>query len=283
MSRSALYYAAIMDLYIVLLLCVVIYVALCWLLHLPKVTDYRLKYVVITACDSGIGRLLALRLHALGFNVFAGCATREGVYALTKGSAPRLKPILLDVTNEESLQDFLKTVKLNLPRDTGIWALVNNASILGTMTSTDLLTSEDYLKVLDMNLLGPAETIRHFLPLMRKSRGRVVNVSCVNGCLNVLFPPYSASQFGIEALSGVVRTLPMTDLNFFCLAISLAVQRLFRYFFESESSDVDNVLNAYIHAITARVSKTRYVVGWDDAVMTWSMCYLPDFIADRLV
>ena len=87
----------------------------------------------------------------------------------------------------------------------GIWALVNNASISGNIAPTELLTNEDYLKVLDVNLLGPVEMTRSFLTLIRKSRGRVVNLSSVNGRFGALFPPYSVSKSGIEALSNVLR------------------------------------------------------------------------------
>ncbi|KAK6010438.1 hypothetical protein OSTOST_24535, partial [Ostertagia ostertagi] len=39
--------------------------------------DHRGKYVFITGCDSGFGRLLALKLLKMGVNVFAGCYTEN--------------------------------------------------------------------------------------------------------------------------------------------------------------------------------------------------------------
>ncbi|EPB79951.1 hypothetical protein ANCCEY_01017 [Ancylostoma ceylanicum] len=40
--------------------------------------NYTGKYVFITGCDSGFGRLLALKLLKMGVNVFAGCYTEQG-------------------------------------------------------------------------------------------------------------------------------------------------------------------------------------------------------------
>ncbi|KAK3760686.1 hypothetical protein RRG08_010659 [Elysia crispata] len=307
-----------MALCTVLLICVVVYVALDWLLHLPKVTNYRRKYVVITGCDGGFNKLLALRLDALGFNVFAGCANKIGKDALAEICSPHLKPALLDVTSGESVQNFLNFVKGHLPADTGIWALVNNASISGNIAPTELLTNEDYLKVLDVNLLGPVEMTRSFLTLIRKSRGRVVNLSSVNGRFGALFPPYSVSKSGIEALSNVlrqevfrqgisvstidpgaikiseehadtVRTQKYLDksepetISLYGVDFVAKLKHIFLYFYENRTANVNTVIDAYIHAITARIPRTRYVIGWDAKVITQFLFHLPDFIADRLI
>ena len=69
----------------------------------------------------------------------------------------------------------------------GLWGLVNNAGICTPMVPNEWLTKQDFVKVLDMNLLGAIDVTLSLLPLVRKARGRVVNVSrSWAGCLSTL-------------------------------------------------------------------------------------------------
>mgnify|MGYP000438121334 CR=1 FL=1 len=62
----------------------------------------------------------------------------------------------------------------------GLWGLVNNA---GVHYFAELeMTSDTILRrVLDVNLFGTINVTRAFLPLIRKSKGRIVNVSSFLG------------------------------------------------------------------------------------------------------
>jgi NADP-dependent 3-hydroxy acid dehydrogenase YdfG len=59
--------------------------------------------VLITGCSTGIGRATALHLDQLGFRVFASVRSDEDMAALCAESSERLTPILMDVTNPESI------------------------------------------------------------------------------------------------------------------------------------------------------------------------------------
>lgn len=61
------------------------------------------KHVFITGCDSGFGNLLASRLDARGFHVVAACLTEKGAADLAAAASPRLKTILMDVTDGASV------------------------------------------------------------------------------------------------------------------------------------------------------------------------------------
>lgn len=87
----------------------------------------------------------------------------------------------------------------------GIWALVNNAGVLGNLSPLELCSREDFTRVLNVNLLGPIEVIRAFLPLVRKSRGRIVNITSAFGRFPGFGAPYCASKFGLEAVTDVLR------------------------------------------------------------------------------
>ena len=59
--------------------------------------------VVITGASTGIGRACALSLDALGFQVFAGARKAEDGESLRRASSARLRPVFIDVTDEESI------------------------------------------------------------------------------------------------------------------------------------------------------------------------------------
>lgn len=66
---------------------------------------------------------------------------------------------------------------------------------------------------MSVNLFGVARVTKAFLPLIRRSQGRIVNMSSVLGCSADHFAgPYSISKFGVEAFSDILR-LEMRQFN----------------------------------------------------------------------
>nr|KAG5705198.1 hypothetical protein BaRGS_011224 [Batillaria attramentaria] len=181
------------------------YQLVCWALSRLRVGDYSKKHVLITGCDTGFGNLLAKRLDGLGFNVFAGCLTSAGAEKLQMTCSQRVTTLLLDVTNEKSIVAARDFVDRKLPTGAGLWGVVNNAGISGPPLPIEWLTRDDYVKYLNVNLFGMADVTRVFLPLVRKERGRVVNMSSAAGRLAVSPAPYCVSKFGVEAFSDCLR------------------------------------------------------------------------------
>ncbi|VDK18804.1 unnamed protein product [Anisakis simplex] len=60
-----------------ILLLIPLYYLIKYFYELPKVRDLSSKAVLITGCDSGLGRMLALKCAEKGMTVFAGCTTKE--------------------------------------------------------------------------------------------------------------------------------------------------------------------------------------------------------------
>lgn len=81
----------------------------------------------------------------------------------------------------------------------------NNAGIGVPAAPNEWLTKDDFLKILNVNLIGLIEVTLSLLPLIRKTRGRVVNVSSPAGRLSVLGGGYCISKFGVEAFSDSLR------------------------------------------------------------------------------
>uniref|UniRef100_A0A8C9EMX2 Uncharacterized protein n=1 Tax=Pavo cristatus TaxID=9049 RepID=A0A8C9EMX2_PAVCR len=133
------------------------------------------RAVLITGCDSGFGHLLALRLHRLGFTVFAGCLCPggEGARRLQREAAAdagRMRVLRLDVTRGRDVLAAKDWPRVGNPDLTCFWGLVNNAGI-STFGETGWLPMEKYEKFADVNLLGSIRTTLAFLPLLRKYKG----------------------------------------------------------------------------------------------------------------
>lgn len=75
-----------------------------------KVESFNQKYVLITGCDSGFGNLLARQLDGKGFPVIAACLTEKGAADLTAAASPRLKTLLLNVTDGASVRKAVEFV-----------------------------------------------------------------------------------------------------------------------------------------------------------------------------
>ncbi|XP_076776667.1 retinol dehydrogenase 7 isoform X3 [Arvicanthis niloticus] len=167
------------------------------------VSDLHNKYVFITGCDSGFGNLLARQLDRRGLRVLAACLTVEGAEQLRSKTSERLETVILDVTKTESIVAATQWVKERVG-NRGLWGLVNNAGI-SVFAVNEWMSKQDFATVLDVNLLGMIEVTLNILPLVRKARGRVVNVSSVMGRLTLVGGGYCVSKYGVEAFSDSLR------------------------------------------------------------------------------
>jgi NAD(P)-dependent dehydrogenase (short-subunit alcohol dehydrogenase family) len=161
------------------------------------------RVVLVTGASTGIGRATALLLDKLGFRVFAGVRKSADGDALRELSSERLEPLLLDVTNEEMVTTALERVKASAPQ--GLYGLVNNAglSLNGPLELVDVSAMR---RLLDVNVLGLLAVTKTFLPLLRKGRGRIVNVSSGHGLLAIPDKSvYAASKFAVQAITDSLR------------------------------------------------------------------------------
>ena len=91
------------------------------------------------------------------------------------------------------------------PLSPGLWGLVNNAGIAIPIAPNEWLTKDDFVRVLDVNLVGLIEVTLSLLPLVRRARGRVVNVASILGRISCFGGGYCISKFGVEAFSDSLR------------------------------------------------------------------------------
>ncbi|GBM51138.1 Estradiol 17-beta-dehydrogenase 2 [Araneus ventricosus] len=170
-----------------------------------KVQPYG-KSVLITGCARGFGKLIAQHLDSKGFQVFASCLNPDspGADDLRKRCSSRLQILQLDVTKDESVEKAAQFVKANLG-SSELWAVINNAGIQKGFI-TELTRIQDFQDTMEVNAFGQVRVTKAFLPLLRKSRGRVVNISSIAGRIA---PPmcgaYTMSKFASIGFTETLR------------------------------------------------------------------------------
>lgn len=269
------------------------------------------KSVLVTGSSTGIGRASALRLDKEGFQVFAGVRKSSDGDALKSASSGRLMPVILDVTDSESIANAVKTISEKTNGE--LYGLMNNAGVPGGFT-VELTPISMIRDVFEVNVISVFALTQAFLPLLRKNGGRIVNTGSVFGL--TAFPGasvYAASKHAVEAISESLRV----ELRPFGISVSVIepgaiATEIWR---KTNDNGLDLVLNAnpdiyklydslmqfYINnfknqktlppeavadqvynAFTAKKPKYHYVVGKDAKRFTF-IERLPERIRDRIV
>lgn len=277
------------------------------------------KYVFITGCDSGFGTLLARQLDRRGMRVLAACLTEKGAEELRNKTSDRLETVILDVTKTESIVTATQWVKEHVG-NRGLWGLVNNAGISTPSGPNEWMKKQDFAHVLDVNLLGMIEVTLSMLPLVRKARGRVINVASVLGRVSLCGGAYCISKYGVEAFSDSLRR----ELSYFGVKVAIIEPGFFltgvtssarlcsntQMLWDQTSSEIREIygekyLASYLkrlnkldkrcnkdlsgvtdcmeHALTACHPRTRYSAGWDAKLFYLPLSYLPTFLVDALL
>lgn len=185
-------------------------------------TYKKMKTVLITGANKGIGFETARQLLQKGFFVFIGSRDLEnGLKAVNKLNTEGLThshAIQLDVTDPKSIKQAReemgkKTESLDI--------LINNAGINGGNPPYTTLeaTNEEYLNALKTNVIGVADVTKTFLDLLRGSeQPRIVNVSTSVGSLALQsdpkWPAYSYAKYGVYAVSKAALNMYTVQLAY---------------------------------------------------------------------
>lgn len=169
-----------------------------------KHTVTQHSVVFVTGCDSGLGFNIAKLCHELGFVVFAGCLSPESAGAKLlqelDGGAERMIIIHLDITHEEKIMVAQKRLKefLELSPEHELFALVNNAGVM-CFGEFEWQLNDHIEQQINVNLIGTMQMTRAFLPLLRRYRARLINVT--SHCALQALPGlsvYSASKAALR-------------------------------------------------------------------------------------
>ncbi|CAJ0945496.1 unnamed protein product [Ranitomeya imitator] len=146
---------------------------------------------------------------------------------------------------------------------TGLWGVTNNAGISVPTAPNEWLTKEDFSKILNVNLLGVVDVTLKMLPLIRRARGRVVNVASIAGRFTICGGAYCMLKHGVESFSDSLRLVDLT--------------------LSTSSTNLSLVTDCMEHALTAVHPKTRYSAGWDAKLFYLPLSYFPAMITDFLI
>ncbi|MCR6108414.1 3-ketoacyl-ACP reductase [Salipaludibacillus agaradhaerens] len=167
-----------------------------------KVQSLKGKKALITGGSRGIGRATAIALAKEGVELGLIARSENSFEAIRHELNERDATFVTapaDVANEADIQQAVKKIENELG---DIDILINNAAIAMRGKFIDLST-DDWKKVLDTNVLGIVYTTKAVLPAMiHKDRGDIINISSMSGLKGTEgSSAYSASKFAVIGLS----------------------------------------------------------------------------------
>uniref|UniRef100_A0AC34G5P2 Uncharacterized protein n=1 Tax=Panagrolaimus sp. ES5 TaxID=591445 RepID=A0AC34G5P2_9BILA len=208
----------------------------------------------------------------------------ENLQSEAKGSPGRLVTLPLDITKDESVEEAAKYVKKNLASDEMLWAVA-------------------------------------FLPLLKKSKGRIITTTSVAGRVSVpCGAPYAASKYAAEAWMDAIRQelrpygiiccilepeafkTNLVDENAMIQRVNKAwaklpeetkiaygedykdyfVMKWNSFFHKTATPHLHYVVDNYYHAITAKFPRYRYRCGWLALCFYIPLTYLPTGLQDYI-
>ncbi|MFI8744882.1 SDR family oxidoreductase [Pseudomonas sp. NPDC077186] len=155
--------------------------------------------VLITGCSSGIGRALADAFKAGGYAVWATARKENDLTALEQAG---FNAVQLDVNDGQALQQLSARLSEEIG---GLDVLINNAGYgaMGPLLDGGV---EAMQRQFETNVFSIVGVTRAFFPLLRRSRGLVVNIGSVSSVLVTPFAgAYCASKAAVHALSDALR------------------------------------------------------------------------------
>lgn len=265
--------------------------------------------VLVTGASTGIGRSTALMLAGAGFHVLAGVRKAGDGAALERDASGALTPVRIDVVSPADIARAAGEIA-TLVGEAGLVGLVNNAGV-GISAPVEYLPVDDLRRLFEVNVVGQIAVTQAMLPLLRRARGRIVNLGSVGDRITIPFGgALCASKCAFASLTEALRmelrpwgihvaliepgsiNTPAVDKVVADLERRTAAlppegaaryAELLRGFTrralerEKQGSAPEVVAAAVLHALTARKPKTRYPVGKDARLLTT----LPRLVPDR--
>ncbi|HET6143145.1 MAG TPA: SDR family NAD(P)-dependent oxidoreductase [Candidatus Acidoferrales bacterium] len=160
---------------------------------------------LITGAATGIGRAAAVALAAAGYDVAINYSRSEDAARETAAQARAngAKTVLFrcDVSDDACVRKMLAAVEKEFGRLDG---LVNNAGTTSNVKPSDFegMTAEEWDRVFAVNVRGMFQVTRAATPMLKASRGSVVNTASIVGLRPGPQPlPYAASKAAVVSLT----------------------------------------------------------------------------------
>ncbi len=172
------------------------------------------KVVAITGASSGIGEATARRLAADGHRLFLGARRTDRLDRLAMeitaagGTAASRR---LDVTEAADVEDFVAAAAERYGR---VDVMVNNAGVM-PLSPLEALRTEEWNRMIDVNMRGVLHGIAAALPVMRaQGGGHIVNIASVGAHeVSPTAAVYCATKFAVRAISEGLRQESAGDVR----------------------------------------------------------------------
>jgi len=145
--------------------------------------------VFVTGAGEGIGKATAILLAKSGYTVFAGVLKLEHKQQLlnqydseSNETGGSLHPMVCDVLKDEDLRSCVEHIRKIDQNNTSkpFVALVNNAGFC-MISPLELTSQYDIMRMINIDLVAYVNVTKAFLPLLKRHRGRVVNIGSYGG------------------------------------------------------------------------------------------------------
>ena len=160
------------------------------------------RIAVVTGASSGIGEATARGLHAAGFSLVLGARREDRLMAVARELGGRGLP--LDVRDRASIDAFTAAVAAEYGE---VEVLVNNAGLAAGLQPLAEGNDDDWVQMMETNVLGLLRVTRSMLPLLRRApRAHIVNLGSVAGF--EVYPGgvgYTASKHAVRAITKTLR------------------------------------------------------------------------------
>jgi NAD(P)-dependent dehydrogenase (short-subunit alcohol dehydrogenase family) len=157
------------------------------------------KVWFVTGASKGLGLSLIRLLLKEGYKVAATSRKAEGINEAIIAHKENLMTLNVDITNSDSVNEAVEKTIAHFGR---IDVVVNNAGyhIYG---SVEVLSTEEFREIINVNLFGTVNVIRAAMPHLREQRsGYIFNISSVAGYKGYgNSPSTAAGKFAVIGLS----------------------------------------------------------------------------------
>jgi NAD(P)-dependent dehydrogenase (short-subunit alcohol dehydrogenase family) len=162
--------------------------------------------VIVTGAAGGLGTATVAALAARGAQVLAVDLDPEGLERCVAGAGGEVVAHPADVTDETAVAGFVAAA---VERFGALDALFNNAAIEGPIAEVQEIALEDYERVMRVNVRSVFLGMKHAIPLLRASKGAVLNTASTGGMMG--WPgicPYVSSK---HAVVGLTRSVALEN------------------------------------------------------------------------
>ncbi|XP_006362944.1 3-oxoacyl-[acyl-carrier-protein] reductase FabG-like isoform X2 [Solanum tuberosum] len=235
------------------------------------------KVVMVTGASSGIGRELSINLAKVGCRIIVSARRVDKLKSLcnhinssSKSEGPSLNAIAVELDVTANGGNIEAAVQIAWDAFGRIDALVNNAGVRGSVSSSLELSEEEWEHTFTTNLRGAwlvsKFVCRHMIDA-KQGGGSIINVSSIAGLNRVLVPgglAYASSKMALDRLTEMMAL----ELGVHKIRVNSIAPGIFK----SEMTE-SLIQQKWFHGVISRTTPLR-TIGTTDPALTSLVRYL---------